>query len=67
MAPALVQALDPASLARMHTAVFIMLGDADTVAPPSTNGLVAANLIPGAQLTQLRAEEFFSHALASSR
>jgi predicted dienelactone hydrolase len=53
MAPALVQALDPASLARMHTPVFIMLGDADTVAPPSTNGLVAAKLIPGAQLKHL--------------
>ena len=105
MAPVLVQALDPASLARMHIPVFIMLGDADTVAPPSTNGFVAANLIPGAELKHLpgvghydflstctqagqrlvprckvtvpqtmthsqtiaAAEDFFSHALESSR
>ena len=82
-----------------------MLDDGDTVAPPSTNGLIAANLIPGAELKRLpgvghydylstctqagqrlvprckmvvpqtmthswaiaAAEEFFSHALESSR
>ena len=53
MAPALVQALDPSSLAQMRTPVDIMLGEADTVAPPTTNGLVAAKLIPGADLEQL--------------
>ena len=53
MAPALVQALDPTSLAQMRTPVDIVLGDADTVAPPTTNGLVAAKLIPGAELQQL--------------
>jgi predicted dienelactone hydrolase len=53
MAPALVQAMEPASLERMHTPVEIILGDADTVAPPATNGLVAARMIPDAALIQL--------------
>ena len=47
MAPALVQAIDPASLAAMRVPVRIILGDADTVATPATNGLVAAQAIPG--------------------
>jgi predicted dienelactone hydrolase len=53
MAPSLVQALDPASLADLRMPVHIVLGDADTVAPPTTNGLVAARMIPGAELEQL--------------
>jgi predicted dienelactone hydrolase len=53
MAPALVQALDPASLARIRTPVHIVLGDADTVAPPTTNGMVAAETIPNAELERL--------------
>ena len=53
MAPALVQALDPTSLAQMRTPVAIVLGDADTVAPPTTNGLVVAKAIHGAELEQL--------------
>jgi predicted dienelactone hydrolase len=53
MAPALVQALDPASLERMHRPVEIMLGDLDTTAPPATNGLVAARMIPDASLIRL--------------
>lgn len=53
MAPAIVQALDPASLARMLTPVEIILGNADTVAPPATNGLVAARTIPNASLIRL--------------
>jgi predicted dienelactone hydrolase len=53
MAPGLVQALEPASLPRMHSPVFILLGDADPVVPPATNGLVAARMIPGAELKQL--------------
>jgi predicted dienelactone hydrolase len=53
MAPALVQALDPASLAAMRVPVGIILGDADAVAPPATNGLVAARAIPGATLERL--------------
>jgi predicted dienelactone hydrolase len=53
MAPALVQALDPAGLADLRRPVHIVLGDADTVAPPTTNGLAAAGKIPGAELEQL--------------
>jgi predicted dienelactone hydrolase len=54
MAPGLIQMLDPTSLVGMRMPVCIMLGDADKVAPPATNGLVAANAIPGAKLLQLR-------------
>lgn len=53
MAPAIVQALKPSSLARMRTPVEIILGDADTVAPPATNGLVAARTIPNSSLIRL--------------
>jgi predicted dienelactone hydrolase len=53
MAPALVQSLDPDSLKAMRPPVRIVLGDADKVAPPATNGDVAAALIPGAKLTTL--------------
>jgi predicted dienelactone hydrolase len=53
MAPALVQSLDPDSLKGMRPPVRILLGDADKVAPPATNGEVAAALIPGAKLTEL--------------
>lgn len=53
MAPAIVQAFDPASLAAMTTPVSIILGDADPVAPPHTNGGVAAREIPRAQLKAL--------------
>jgi hypothetical protein len=37
----------------MRVPVRILLGDADKVAPPATNGEVAAALIPGAKLTAL--------------
>jgi predicted dienelactone hydrolase len=53
MAPALVQSLDPDSLKAMRPPVRILLGDADKVAPPATNGQVAAALIPGAKLMAL--------------
>jgi predicted dienelactone hydrolase len=53
MAPALVQSLQPASLQALRPPVQIIVGDADTVAPPSTNGVVAARLIPHAVLTRL--------------
>jgi predicted dienelactone hydrolase len=53
MAPGLIQMLDPTSLERMRTPVGIMFGDADTIAPPATNGFVAAKAIPGAKLLQL--------------
>jgi predicted dienelactone hydrolase len=53
LAPALIQAFDPASLAHLAIPVDIMLGDADRVARPATNGLVAAHTIPGAALQVL--------------
>jgi predicted dienelactone hydrolase len=53
MAPGIVQSLDPESLKSMRAPVRILLGDADKVAPPATNGEVAAALIPGARLTVL--------------
>jgi predicted dienelactone hydrolase len=53
MAPALVQELPPEGLARLKAPVAIILGDADPVAPPDTNGLVAAKAIPQAELKVL--------------
>lgn len=53
MAPALVQALAPASLRGMQVPVSLLVGTADTVAPPATNTDVAAALIPGAMAQRL--------------
>ncbi|HEX3701289.1 MAG TPA: alpha/beta hydrolase [Phenylobacterium sp.] len=53
IAPAIVQALDPDSLKAMRIPVAIILGDADPIATPRTNGLAAAQLIPNAELTVL--------------
>jgi predicted dienelactone hydrolase len=53
IAPAFVEALDPASLSRIRVPVGIVLGSADPVAPPATNGELAARLIPGARLRML--------------
>lgn len=53
MAPAIVQALPPEGLARMRLPVAIVLGAADPIAPPGTNGLVAAKAIPHAELKVL--------------
>ena len=53
IAPAIVQALEPASLASMRNPVAIILGDSDPVAPPNTNGGVAARAIPGAEFKVL--------------
>lgn len=50
MAPSIVQSFDPASLKQISVPVAIVLGDSDDVAPPSTNGVIAAHLIPGARL-----------------
>jgi predicted dienelactone hydrolase len=50
MAPALIQGIDPASLAMIGKPVAMVAGDADTVAPPPTNAQAAARLVPGAQL-----------------
>jgi predicted dienelactone hydrolase len=53
MAPTIVQGLDLGSLKRLNVPVGMILGDADPVAPPATNGEVAAAAIPGAALTVL--------------
>lgn len=53
IAPAIVQALDPPSLTADETPIAIILGDADPVAPPATNGLVAARDLPHAELKVL--------------
>jgi predicted dienelactone hydrolase len=53
IAPAIVQAFDPAGLAKDRTPIAIILGDADPVAPPATNGLAAAKALPRAQLKVL--------------
>jgi predicted dienelactone hydrolase len=53
VAPAFVEALDPASLSRIRMPVGIVLGAADPIAPPATNGRLVARLIPGARLTIL--------------
>jgi predicted dienelactone hydrolase len=53
IAPLLVQDLAPASLEHLHMPVAIILGDADTAAPPPTNGLAAAKLLPNASLIRL--------------
>jgi len=53
MAPAFVQALDPASLAAMQTPVGVILGEADPVAAPHFNGGVVARAAPRAKLKGL--------------
>lgn len=53
IAPAIVQALPPESLAKMKVPVAIILGDVDPVAPPQTNGLAAARSIAHAELKVL--------------
>jgi len=53
IAPAIVQGFDPAGLKADNTPIAIILGDADPVAPPSTNGLLAARDLPHAELKTL--------------
>jgi predicted dienelactone hydrolase len=53
IAPAIVQALPPQGQARIKVPVAIILGAIDPVAPPATNGLVAARAIPRAELKLL--------------
>jgi predicted dienelactone hydrolase len=53
IAPAIVQAFEPASFGAMKAPVAIILGDADPVAPPHSNGGVAARAIPGAEFKVL--------------
>lgn len=42
MAPAIVQAFDPAALAKVKVPVSVLVGEADTVASPATNSQVIA-------------------------
>lgn len=49
MAPAIVQALAPGSLPKMHVPVSILVGTGDTVAPAATNADVVAQSVPGAR------------------
>jgi predicted dienelactone hydrolase len=53
IAPAIVQALTPDSLKAVKVPVMIFLGASDPVAPPDTNGRVAAKAIPHARLKEL--------------
>jgi predicted dienelactone hydrolase len=53
IAPAWVQALDPASLFDLHMPVHIVLGDADRVETPATSGLAAGAMIPNAAVDLL--------------
>jgi predicted dienelactone hydrolase len=53
IAPAIVQALTPDSLARIDVPGGIILGEADDVAPPKLNGSAAEGVMPLAQLKAL--------------
>ena len=53
LAPTIVQAFAPEQLSSLRQPVSIMLGEADTVAPPQSNGEAAQALIPGAALQRL--------------
>jgi predicted dienelactone hydrolase len=53
MAPAIAQALEPASLRSLRAPVAIILGDSDPVVPPNTNGGAVARMIPGAEFRVL--------------
>ena len=53
IAPAFMEALDPASLSQIRAPVGIVLGAADPIAPAATNGQLVARLIPGARLRVL--------------
>ena len=41
------------SLEAIHAPVAIFLGSSDPIAPPATNGELAASLVPGARITEL--------------
>jgi predicted dienelactone hydrolase len=53
LAPAIVQAFAPEQLSSLQVPVSIVLGAADEVAPPTSNGEAAKALIPGATLIRL--------------
>ncbi len=50
MAPGGIEVLAPRSLRAVDTPVSILLGDADPVAPPASNGKLAATSLPHARL-----------------
>ena len=54
MAPGGIEALAPASLHALTTPVRVLFGDADTVAPPASNGQLAADSLPHAALRILQ-------------
>jgi len=53
MAPGAIEAIAPSSLHALDTPIGILLGDADPVAPPASNGRLAATLLPHATLKVL--------------
>lgn len=53
IAPAIVQAFTPDSLARLRTPVAVLLGDQDVVIPAHTNGGLVARAVPGAEFKVL--------------
>ena len=53
LAPAIMQAFAPEQLSSLQLPVSIVLGEADKVAPPQSNGEAAQALIPGATLLPL--------------
>lgn len=53
MAPGAVQAFDPEGLKSVQQPVSILLGKADDVADPATNGELAARLLPHASIHEL--------------
>ncbi|WP_295552939.1 alpha/beta hydrolase family protein [uncultured Stenotrophomonas sp.] len=53
LAPAIMQAFAPEQLTSLKQPVSIVLGEADTVAPPQSNGEAVQALLPGAALQRL--------------
>lgn len=53
LAPAIVQAFAPEQLSSLKQPVSIVLGQADTIAPPQTNGEAVQALIPRAELKRM--------------
>lgn len=53
MAPGIVEAFDPEGLKSVQQPVSILLGKADDVAEPATNGELAARLLPHASIHEL--------------
>ncbi len=53
MAPGIIEAFDPEGLKNVQQPVSILLGKADDVAQPATNGELAAKLLPHASIHEL--------------